>query len=107
MKKVFIPALAPVGLGAIFSLANQGYNKTVVRYYGSEPSLPSKIDYSEYNDQHQDNYAGNLEIPSVRPSNRGYYATYEGKLTARNEITITQAEFGTFPALFFFPSPKC
>lgn len=76
--------IALAGLAGLALLTNQGYSKTVVLYYGNEPSFPSHITYSEYNDQKQAEYGGRLTITHIRPSNGGYYATYEGRLTAHH-----------------------
>lgn len=83
MKKIVLPIIALAGLSVLALLSNHGYNKTVVRYYGDQPSFPSHITYKEYNDQKQAEYGGKLTITHIRPSNGGYYATYEGRLTAR------------------------
>lgn len=83
MKKKLLAILSlTIGAAGLFILPNQGYNKTVVQYYGNQSSFPSKISYSEYSDEYHANYSGELSITSIRPSNGGYYATYEGKLTS-------------------------
>lgn len=81
MKKTLLAVFVLAsGLAGLVLLSHQGYHKTVIEYYGNSSSLPSKIAYSEYNDKHQKNYSGDLSITDIRPSNGGYYATYQGIL---------------------------
>lgn len=87
MKKIAISmfSLGLIGLASLAIFANSGYDKTVIKYYGSEPSLPNTIDYTEFNDEQAANFAGKLEITSIRPSNGGYYATYQGRLSKTDQ----------------------